>query len=102
MKFDKLVRDKIPAIIEKKGKRVASHIADEIEYWTKLTDKLQEEVDEFMADQKMEELSDILEVIYAICEHQGYKLSDLETARATKHKEKGGFVKKIILDEVTD
>ena len=102
MKFDKLVRDKIPAIIEKKGKTARIHIADEIEYESKLLDKLQEEVDEFMADQNLEEISDILEVIYAILEFKGYKLTDLEAARARKHKEKGGFVKKIILDEVSD
>ena len=102
MKFDKLVRDKIPEIIKKKGKQVSTHQADQQEYLIKLTDKLQEEVDEFMADQNLEELADILEVIQALCELMGYKYADLEKLRLNKKNDRGGFRQQIILDEVKD
>lgn len=102
MKFDKLVRDHIPAIIEKKGKKAIFHLAENNEYWQKLTDKLQEEVDEFMSDLNLEELADITEVIQAICEYKGYSLSSLEKARKDKHRDKGGFSKRVVLEEIQD
>lgn len=102
MKFDKLVRDHIPTIIAKKGKKTTHHQADDEEYWQKLTEKLQEEVDEFMADQNLEELADIIEVIYAICDFKKFKHSQLEKTRTSKLKDRGGFSAKIILDEIQD
>ena len=98
-KYDKLVRDNIPEIIRNKGGDPITHAADEGEYWVKLQQKLLEEVSEFMDGASMEELADILEVIRAICEYKKYDLKDVETVRAQKAKERGGFKKRIILDE---
>ncbi len=99
MKYNKLVRDNIPEIIEKKGGTPIIHIAGDEEYWQKIKEKLQEEVDEFMEDVNMEELADILEVIDAICEHKGFDKSELNAIKEKKAKERGGFKKRIILDE---
>jgi len=100
MKYNKLVRDKIPEIINNKGKIPVTHIADDEEYWEKLKNKLKEEVDEFLEEDNEQELSDILEVLYAIYEFKGIDRDTLELIRKKKQEEKGGFKNKIILDEV--
>ena len=99
MKYNKLVRDKIPDIIKNKGAIPITHIASNNEYWLKLKEKLQEEVDEFVKDSNEEELADILEVIYAICDFKKIDKNRLELLRKKKAKERGGFKDKIILDE---
>jgi len=99
MKYNKLVRDKIPEIIKNKGAVPITHIANDEEYWQKLKEKLQEEVDEFLEDETEEELADILEVIYAICDFKKIDKEKLELLRKKKAKERGGFKDKIILDE---
>ena len=100
----KLVRDRIPEIIEKNGKKPVTHIADEIEYWDKLKLKLQEEVEEVLEDgtndEVKEELADVLEVINAICEFKKVDKNELESLRIKKAKERGGFSNKIILEKV--
>lgn len=102
MKYNKLVRDKIPEIIEQNKKSHITHIANDEEYWEKLKEKLKEEVDEFLKSSTEEELSDILEVIYAICDFKGISKHVLELLRQRKSKKKGGFKKRIILDEVKE
>ncbi len=99
MKYNKLVRDKIPDIIKNNGEIPITHIASDKEYWAKLKEKLREEVDEFLEENNKEELSDILEVIDAICDFKKIDKNELEKIRKSKKEEKGGFKDKIILDE---
>jgi len=100
MKYNKLVRDNIPEIIKKDNKTPITHIADDKEYWSKLKDKLEEEVDEFLKESTEEELADILEVIYAICDYKKIDKEELEKIRKKKSEKRGSFKKKIILDEM--
>ena len=100
MKYNKLVRDKIPEIIKKKGAIPITHLASNEEYLQKLKEKLQEEIAEFMKDNNSEELADILEVIYAICDYKKINKNKLELLRKKKAKKRGGFKDKIILDEI--
>ena len=99
MKYNKLVRDKIPEIIKSKGAVPITHIASDEEYQQKLKAKLQEEVDEFLEDNNKEELADILEVIYALCDLYNFDKDKLEQLRIDKAEKRGGFKDKIILDE---
>ncbi len=99
MKHNKLIRDKIPEIIKKGGAIPITHIASDEEYWQKLKEKLQEEVDEFMKDSSEEELADILEVAYAIGDYKKINKEELELLRKKKVEERGEFKDKIILDE---
>lgn len=99
MRYNKLVRDKIPLILNKKGIKISTHIADDKEYWQKLKEKLEEEVDEFLKSNTEEELVDILEIIYAILDFKKINKRHLELKRKKKAKERGGLKKKIILEE---
>lgn len=99
MKYDKLVRDRIPEIIRGRGTEPTLHVAADAEYWSRLRAKLEEEVKEFLEAENMEELADILEVIHAICDHKGFDKKALHELRAKKAVERGGFTKKIILEE---
>lgn len=99
MKYNKLVRDKIPEIIKEKGENAVTHIAEEKEYWLKLKEKLEEELCKFLESENPEELADILEVIYAICDFKNIQKEKLENLRAQKSAKRGGFKKRIILEE---
>lgn len=99
MKYNKLVRDKIPEYIKKKGGAPITHIAGDEEYWEKLKEKLQEEVNEFVEDNTVEEIADILEVINAICQYRGFDKKNLEETKEKKAEDRGKFKNRIILEE---
>lgn len=99
MKYNKLVRDKIPQIIKKDGQNPIIHTANKKEYFQKLKEKLFEEVNEFQKDNNPEELADILEVIYALSAFKNVSKRKLEAIRIKKVLQRGAFKKKIILEE---
>jgi predicted house-cleaning noncanonical NTP pyrophosphatase (MazG superfamily) len=95
----KLVRDRIPEIIRASGAEPVTYRADVAEYQRRLREKLLEEVDEFLAADgatAVEELADILEVVYALAAELGATREDLETTRATKATERGVFTDRVI------
>ena len=91
----KLVRDRIPEIIQEDGKTPIIRIMDEEEYVRELDRKLCAEVEEYRADGSIEEMADVLEVLQAICIARGYTLQQLEEVRRKKAAERGGFKKRI-------
>ena len=99
---NKLVRDKIPEIIENTGKTAYCHILTEEEYIAELDKKLNEECAEYQADKSLEELADMLEVMYAIAEARGYSVAELERVRAEKAEKRGGFKDRIFLEKVDE
>lgn len=100
--YNKLVRDKIPEIIEASGKSCSNEVLSDDEYLKMLDAKLDEELAEYHKDQNIEELADLIEVIYATTKARGYSLEDLEKVRAEKASKRGGFEKKILLKEVIE
>ena len=99
MRYNKLVRDRIPDIIRARGKTPIVHIADEAEYWKKLKEKLFEEAKEFDESETPEEMADILEVIHAIIACKRWDREMLREIQYKKASERGRFEKRIILDE---
>ncbi len=102
IKYNKLVRDRIPEIIEASGKTCKTEILNDEEYLRMLDAKLDEELAEYHKDQNIEELADLLEVIYAAAAAQGYSVDQLEGIRAAKAVKRGGFQNKILLVEVKE
>ncbi len=100
MKYDKLVRDNIPDMMEAQGKKAITHVADDQEYERRLREKLKEEATEFYVSGREEELADILEVFYAILKFKGTTIEKVEHARKKKAEERGTFSKRLILDGV--
>ncbi len=101
-KYNKLVRDWIPEIIEASGKTCVTEILSDEEYLERIDAKLDEELAEYHQDQNIEELADLTEVIYAAVIARGYTLEDLERVRAEKAAKRGGFQEKILLKEVIE
>ena len=100
--YHKLVRDRIPEIIEASGKTCVTEILSDGDYLTMLDAKLDEELAEYHRDQNLEELADLMEVVYAAALARGYTLEQLEQVRAEKARERGGFRKKILLRTVIE
>lgn len=72
--YHKLVRDRIPEIIEASGKSCTVKILDEQEYIRTLDAKLDEKLAEYHSDQTLEELADLLEVLRACVTARGWSL----------------------------
>lgn len=91
----KLVRDRIPEIIRNDGKKPIIEILPDAEYLSELDKKLNEEVAEYQADKSIEEMADVLEVLFAICEARGYSVEELMRVRESKREKRGGFKERI-------
>ncbi len=100
--FNKLVRDKIPEIIENNGELCKTYILSEEEYLKQLNIKLEEELKEYLADGSTEELADIEEVLRAILKVKGVSYDDFETLRQNKVQKRGTFDKRIFLVSTED
>lgn len=100
--YNKLVRDKILEIIRTNGQKSTHKILTAEEYAVELTKKLVEEVEEYKKDKNIDELADIMEVVYALASLHSCTAEELEKIRAEKAEKRGGFEKKIFLVEVMD
>jgi len=100
VKYNKLVRDRIPDIITRRGDEPVTQILDASAYKRELRSKLQEEVAEFGASGEVEELADVLEVVYALAATEGVSQFQLEEKRKRKRRERGGFDRRILLIEM--
>jgi predicted house-cleaning noncanonical NTP pyrophosphatase (MazG superfamily) len=102
--YNKLVRDKIPTIIEQSGKTFKSRVLQREEYQHELTKKAKEELQEYIEapthQEAIEELADLLEVMHALAAVHGATPEQLEKVREEKAKERGKFDDRIYLVEV--
>ncbi|ADI26426.1 nucleoside triphosphate pyrophosphohydrolase [Geobacillus sp. C56-T3] len=104
--YNKLVRDRIPTIIEQAGKTFTTRILDDEEYRKELQKKAFEELEEYVQaetdEAALEELADVLEIIHALAQCHGASIERVEHIRAKKAEQRGGFREKIFLIEVHD
>jgi predicted house-cleaning noncanonical NTP pyrophosphatase (MazG superfamily) len=101
----KLVRDRIPELAAANGQPAAFHQADDGEYGHRLRDKLLEEAHQAAAANTsaalLEELGDVLQVLYALAAHAGLEPAAIECARARKARTHGSYRRRLIWHQPT-
>ena len=100
--YHKLVRDRIPEIIEASGKTFTWETLSDEAYLQLLDEKLNEELAEYQESKSPEELADLLEVMGAVVAARGWTWDELTALRKEKRRRRGGFSKKILLKEVSE
>ena len=98
--YDKAVRDKIPDIIKKSGNSYNVKKLSDDEFLPELEKKLREEVEEYLENKSVEELTDIIEVINRISELKGVSHNELEKIRQKKADERGKFNENLFLVDI--
>ena len=89
--YNKLVRDFIPEIIKEDGKKCDISRAESNDLLRLLEEKMLEEFNEYLEDNNLEELADMMEVIFGLAHQLGYSEEQLLARRNQKLKERGGF-----------
>jgi predicted house-cleaning noncanonical NTP pyrophosphatase (MazG superfamily) len=95
--YNKAIRDKIPEIIRASGHDLTVKILNDDEFLSKLEEKLVEELQEYQESKSVEELADILEVIYRISELKGTTKEQLDELKQKKSQERGAFKDNLFL-----
>jgi len=104
-KYGKLVRDRIPEIIEQSGKSATLRQLDADEFKLALRAKALEEAQELANagdDELLSELADLEEVIETILHAYDFTRDQLNAARQRKSDERGAFTKRLFLDSASD
>ena len=101
--YNKLVRDKIPEDIDSEpGRKCKYRILNDEDYLKELNRKVLEEANEFIEENSIEELGDLMEVIKAIMQLKGYNIEEVNIAMKIKEHKKGAFNNKIFLEYVDE
>lgn len=100
--YNKLIRDKNVEIMENKGCKVTYEVLNDKRYREELDKKLKEEVNEYLEAYDIEEMADVMEVIYAMLDYTGVTMEEVEKVRLEKQNRKGGFKNKIYLKDVEE
>lgn len=100
--YNKLVRNKVPEVLEQEGKKYVIQYAEKEKMLDLLKDKLKEEAREFFQDDSLEKLADIVEVVFSLANELGYSEEEVLVKRTEKREEKGGFEEGIVLERVCE
>lgn len=102
IKYNKLVRDRIPEIIEKSGKKAIVQKLDDEAYKKFLDEKLVEELQEYLDSDSVDELADLVEVIHSILKYKRIEITGFYGIQKKKAEERGAFEKRLLLKEVIE
>ena len=103
MSYNKLVRDKIPEIIERnEGRSCITRKLNDEEYVLELNKKIKEELNEYLDSGEVEELADLEEVLRAILDYKGVSYEEFEEIRKSKVNKRGAFKDRIYLEGVQE
>lgn len=104
-RLDKLIRDKIPAIMNAEDIEIAHYVTDREEYISRLNDKLLEEAQEVIAatnkEELCEELGDLFEVIQAIATVNEIPLEEIIEKAKLKNEQKGNFAGRLYSSHIS-
>ena len=84
------------------NKNCIIEVMDNDTYIEYLDQKLNEELAEYQQDKSIEELADLLEVMYAVVVARGHSVAELERIRLEKAEKRGAFEKKLLLKSVSE
>lgn len=102
LKYNKLVRDQVPKLIEESGRKQVSRTLNEAEYEQALMDKIVEEIEEYRVSNNEEEIADIYEVLDCLVKLKDYEPMHIDYLRLIKREARGSFHNRILLEEVED
>lgn len=100
IEYNKLIRDRIPEIIENSGKTPIVRTVEGDELLKLLNSKLYEELEEYSESGEIEELADLVEVVQAILDYKGVSILEFNRIRNDKNEKRGAFKKGLVLDRV--
>lgn len=100
--YNKLIRDRIPEIIEASGRSYEVRVLDSDTYMRMLDEKLNEELQEYYQAGEIDKLADLVEVVYAIVKHKNVSIEEFDARRRAKRTDRGGFDKRIMLVSTTE
>jgi predicted house-cleaning noncanonical NTP pyrophosphatase (MazG superfamily) len=104
-RYGKLVRDRIPEIIERAGKSATWRELSTDEFRLALRAKVLEEAKELVDaadDALLSELADLSEVIETILFAYNLSRGELEMIRQRKNAERGAFTRRLFLESVSE
>ena len=101
-RVNKLVRDRIPELMEARGKSCTTEVLPPEEYLTMLEAKLDEELAAYHKTHSLEELADLLEVMGAVVKASGSTWDELTKIRKERVEKYGDFSGKTLLWEVIE
>ncbi len=101
--YNKLVRDRIPEIIQGDAKSCTVRTLDPAAYRQALLEKLVEEAQEVRQtegdrEELVKELADVYEVIDALVKEFDLSREEIESVQKEKREQRGGFEKKLFLE----
>ncbi len=100
--YNKLIRDRIPELLKSRGKEAITEVLSPLDYLDRLHEKLDEELEEYHETCSIEELVDLVEVIYGILDYRCVSREEFEEIRRVKKEKRGSFEKRLLLKGVIE